>query len=344
MVKKTAIVFGCGEIFKLHYLLPISCLYESLCLVDPQFKDPAKKANVNTLINEKGNRNHLCFLTEFDITAMASNRFSSKSTDVFIFCNHRNHYQLIKKAQFSNGIYVEKPATLEARNYEDVKKLCANNNVNFWPAYHQYYTGLEKIINIAQVDNRLKNVDYISIEYIKKKVPVRSWGGSYTSPVLAGGGSLLDLGPHVLSLLSIMISDIHCHELSLDKVEFKFEPHLSELDIGVKVRGNIEQNVVDARIGYQVSSKEPEKSRQRISIKLKDGNKMLLDSGRLYINNKEIRMSQPSTPLAFRSMLYDFVEGATPYYEERVIWNIRTIESIYSYSNIQNCTDCEIVN
>ena len=341
MVKKTAIVFGCGEIFKLHYLLPISCLYESLWLVDPQFKDPEKKANVKALINQKSTKSHLVFLTEFDYTTLASSKSSSESTDVFIFCNHRNHYQLIKKAQFSNGIYVEKPATLEARNYEEVKKLCANNNVNFWPAYHQYYTGLKEIMNIAQVDNRLLNVDRIRIEYIKKKVPVRSWGRSYTSPLLAGGGALLDLGPHVMSLLSIMISDIHYHELSLDKVELKFEPDLSELDIGVNVKGTIEKSIVDARIGYQVSSKEPEKSKQIIFVDLKDGNKMLLDSGRLYINNKEIRMSRPSTQLAFRSMLYDFMEGTIPYYEEQIIWNIRTIESIYSRSNIQNFTDSE---
>ena len=138
-----------------------------------------------------------------------------------------------------------------------------------------------------------------------------------------------------------MISDIHYHELSLDKVELKFEPDLSELDIGVNVKGTIEKSIVDARIGYQVSSKEPEKSKQIIFVDLKDGNKMLLDSGRLYINNKEIRMSRPSTQLAFRSMLYDFMEGTIPYYEEQIIWNIRTIESIYSRSNIQNFTDSE---
>ena len=304
MVNKRAIVYGCGKIFDNHYRDAIFCCFSKVVLIDPRFSDTdfskkyskkAKAINPSIFVD--------CFPIQPKI-------IYEPDTYFFIFTPHKTHYNLILNALYINplGIYIEKPVVLTLKNWRHIENVAENYSSTIWPAYHHFFTSFHDILkkNIGVLD--INDVRKINVDFIRGTVPVRPWGDSFTSLEYAGGGVLLDIGPHVFSILSTLITNIHLYQLDVVSRELKNASKLSQLETLVNFNGRISNLdcLINAKIGYDTDGK---KTPRKISIELKDLTEISWIEGDLYINNVQVHDKRPYSALAFKAMFFDFIQG-----------------------------------
>lgn len=315
------IVYGCGRIFFKHYISWLAhSVFTDFIFVDSALESESIKKNIKEYFKRIPNKkisfvHNLC--EKVPIT---------ESDYVFIFTNHRSHYKLIENCLKAKSIFVEKPIVLCTKNWEKLN-VTRIQKANIWPAYHQFYTTLPEDIANLKDKPTLNSLRSIRIRFYASEVPLRAWGKSYTSKNLAGGGVYVDLGPHVLSILSILIPDICHHELLYTKVsQFNNSPD-TELESEIYFEGKINHCLIEASIGYVSDDNFAERR-----IELYGQNKLMLkyNNGDVYVNDNLVNKLK-ETKLAFKNMLSDFIELKKPYYYSRVGWNIQSIQNFYEH-------------
>lgn len=110
------------------------------------------------------------------------------------------HFKYAKDA-LSRGIHVlcEKPVTLKRQEAEELCKIAEENGVVFLPGFvNRFRSDIKKIYELLE-NGEIGNVESVEAGWIRKNgVPrIGSW---FTSKRLSGGGTLIDIGTHVLDI------------------------------------------------------------------------------------------------------------------------------------------------
>ena len=199
MVRKRALVYGAGKIFNLHYSEILYCLYDDIIIIDP-FLPGLEAEKLDSIMQKK------------PINAYFTNEISESEINdkdhVYIFTPHRSHYNLIRTNSNAERIFIEKPVVLQYKNWQKLQAHADVSRTVLWPAYHHFYTSLKDIIEYKKDSYSINDVNEISIQFNRGPFPERKWGLSFGSKLHAGGGAILDLGPHIFSIIAIIIPDI----------------------------------------------------------------------------------------------------------------------------------------
>ena len=105
------------------------------------------------------------YTKEIDIKLDSQKVTVGQGNSVFIFTNHKSHYQLIKQSLQASLVFVEKPCLLNSDSWESLQTKLQEAD-SFWPAYHHYYTDLPERIN-TKPETRYQNIDEIDICFMR---------------------------------------------------------------------------------------------------------------------------------------------------------------------------------
>ena len=178
-------VFGCGQIFFKHYLNWLVPSFEKFIFCDPLLESRDKLSDIQKSFAGKN------YTKEIDIKLDSQKVTVGQGNSVFIFMNHKSHYQLIKQSLQASLVFVEKPCLLNSDSWESLQTKLQESRSSFWPAYHHYYTDLPERINTLNQKLDIKDIDEIDICFYASNLPIRQWGGSYTTKKLSRRGSVL---------------------------------------------------------------------------------------------------------------------------------------------------------
>jgi len=319
MVRKRAIVYGAGKIFDLHYSQLMASLYEEIVISDPYLTDLHLNKIKNKLYKIKPN---------LSLQFSQQQVIPFRDDHVFIFTPHKYHYQLIKENLKAARIYIEKPVVLESQNWNELELLSIKSGTVLWPAYHHFYTSLEDITHNSQLKTRVKDIKSIHIQFNRGPFPTRDWGNSFNSKLHAGGGALLDLGPHILSIIAILVEDITSHTIDFNQRKFLYNKEVSEVDTYVLFSGDIGSKInLEGEVGYGLHFYNKDR---RIKINSLDGSDLEWNDGNLLMSGRPISENNPVSNLAFRNMLSDFYNEKKCPYIHKVKWIVKTLEDLYA--------------
>ena len=312
------IVFGCGEIFYKHYANWVITQFNSLIFCDPSLIEEEPYHRLTTLLRNYPNKD---VGIEFHSSNIQVNSYDS----IFIFTNHKSHFELIKYSLNASLVFVEKPCVLNSANWYNIIRSVDQTKTKFWPAYHQFYTSLADQVDKKNINNQIKNLKEINIGFYASNLPVRKWGKSYTSKTLAGGGVFLDLGPHIFSILSILVKDINKYRVNYTAVNSSHSSNDSELETEVEFSAIIKDCILRGKVGYIDNTKEPSR---KFKLTAADFTVFEYLNGNIIINGQSVEPLH-YTNLAFKNLVSDSLHLDKPYYFDHIGWNIESVESFY---------------
>mgnify|MGYP001472717894 CR=1 FL=1 len=329
--KSDCFVYGCGQIFKRHYLNRLTPIFKNLHFIDPILKSKSAQDEIKNLIVSLTGQQNLTFSTN-------NRTYQHTENDcVFIFTNHRSHFPLLKKSKKSKLIFVEKPCVLTKENWKRINTDIANEQY-FWPAYHQFYTNLSNQLNALNLVN-VENVRSIRILFYASHLPLRSWGASYTSTRLASGGAFLDLGPHIFSILSLLCKDIEQLPIEYTDVKFSYDSKMSELETSGFAKAKLGEISLEIDFGYIDDNHNPVRSFELVT---RCGKILSLDNEIIQWNKSLLSPSfEVSCTLAYKNMLEDSLKHKRPWYFKKIGWNIESIEKLYKFYGKTTLSDDE---
>ena len=312
------IVFGCGEIFYKHYAHWVIAQFNNLVFCDPSLVEEEPYQRLTALLRNYPNKN-------VEIEFNSSNIQVNSTDSIFIFTNHKSHFKLIKDSLNASLVFVEKPCVLNSANWNNLVRLASQTKTKFWPAYHQFYTSLADQVDKYNINNQIENLKEINIEFYASNLPVRKWGKSYTSKTLAGGGVFLDLGPHIFSILSILVKNISKYRVNYTSVNCSHTSNDSELETEVEFSATIKDCILSGKVGYIDNTKEPSR---KFRLTTADCAVFEYLNGNIIINGQSIDPLN-YTNLAFKNLVGDSLNLGKPYYFDHIGWNIESVESFY---------------
>ena len=324
------LIFGAGFICRQHYLAVLAQLCDFIIIVDPEFKNLDFRSGVEEILGHKVSHKLITDIRDFEMPITIEY--------AFILTNHKSHYPLARYCigKKIKNIFIEKPAVLEVANWKNLLKLSADLGIKLWPGYHHHYTTLNDLSRMLEKPLGDHDIESIEILFNRGVIPQRSWGRSFTSKSLSSGGCGVDLGPHVMSIISSIVPDISNYPLEIIECLFSESSNkiVSDVDTGVTFTGifttpNIK---ISGEISYDISNQN--KPRQILfKRKNKLDNDVIWKESRLFSGAKEIMINPNRSDLAFRKMIYDFLQGKECQYLKMVTWNIECIEKFYASCN-----------
>jgi len=133
---------------------------------------------------------------------------------VVICVPNRYHKQLaIDSLQAGKDVLLEKPMAMCARECHEIMDAAAANHRILQMGYVHRYTAVGKLAIQMMRERRLGNIYHITAQvHLRRGVP--GLGRWFTTREISGGGSLIDIGVHVLDLgLFLMnypeVADVH---------------------------------------------------------------------------------------------------------------------------------------
>ena len=266
----------------------------------------------------------------------------------FILTNHKSHYPLAKYCidKRIKHIFIEKPAVLEVANWKKLLKLSTDLDIKLWPGYHHHYTTLNDLSRMLEQPLMTHDIESIEILFSRGNIPQRGWGRSFTSKSLSSGGCGVDLGPHVMSIISSIVPNISNYPLEITECSFSESSNktISDVDTGLTFTGiyTIPNIKISGKISYDLSNdNKPRQILFKRKNKLQDS--VTWNESRLFSGNKEIMLNPNRSDLAFRKMIYDFLQGKDCQYLKMVTWNIECIEKLYASCNASISDDLLVI-
>jgi len=326
------LIFGAGFICRQHYLAVLAQLCDFIIVVDPEFKNLDFISEIQEILGDHVSYRLISDVRDFKIPDTIDH--------AFILTNHKSHYPLAKYCidKRIKHIFIEKPAVLEAYNWNELLKNSNNLGVKLWPGYHHHNTTLNELSGMLDEPLLAHDIERIDIFFTRGRIPQRSWGKSFTSKSLSSGGCGVDLGPHVMSIISSIVPDIANYTLEVRECSFSnsCNESISEVDTGLKFTGTyrIPNIQISATISYDLlNNNKPRKIHFKQKNRLKEDVVWIESS--LFKGNRQITLSPDRTDLAFRKMIYDFLDGKDCQYQKLVMWNIECIEKLYASCGIK---------
>ncbi len=132
---------------------------------------------------------------------------------------HREH--VIRAAEHGKHVLCEKPMAMSVDECRSMIDACDQNGVHlevcFLLRFHPYYREIKQMIADGELG-----------EMIEARTSLMKWypideGLWRRDPVRAGGGVLMDLGPHVIDLLCYLLGDVSKVSASINSRIFKWE-------------------------------------------------------------------------------------------------------------------------
>ena len=221
------IILGFGHICKTHYL--------KWCAYNPSID---KIYIYDSFINKRNIENYLStyklyddLLSKFVILESSINIknifYSNTFEKVFILTNNTSHFHLAMLALENNSdVLVEKPVTLTSKGLKLLEKKAKLKNQILFPAYHQLhrsetYLFIDSIKEFLILNN---NYEVNIFAGNNKGFPIHSMKNGFSKIENAGGGVLLDLGSHYISLLFFFLYESGLKELEFLDINTNFHP------------------------------------------------------------------------------------------------------------------------
>ncbi len=114
--------------------------------------------------------------------------------------------QVIKAARAKKHILCEKPLALNAKDAEEMLEVCKKEGVKFQVGFMMHYHGAHRKIKELIKSGKIGNPVYARAQLSCWYPPIE--GAWRQVPKLGGGGSLMDMAPHLYDLLEMFFGPI----------------------------------------------------------------------------------------------------------------------------------------
>lgn len=293
------LVAGIGHICRLHYLKWIltSPLVTSVCLYDPYQDIRLLQELVNEL--EALSDRAIDVILSRPSQAFEAIIHEYNPAKVLVLTNNTSHFELARNSlEYGVDVLIEKPVTLNLHDFKLLQALATKNNALLFPAYHQFFRSetTEALHKLHLHKGTDAAVDILIQSGSGSHYPSHSLSGGFRKIELAGGGVLLDLGSHYLSL-ALLLLDALGRPLDLSHVIIRkaligFLPSRTNTDVECTFTALIGNT--DSSIDLSLSYIESKKTLVSVSI-----------GGQTLVEWPHISIS--SSKLAFKAMLDYFL-------------------------------------
>ncbi len=221
------------------------------------------------------------------------------ATPPYLHCN-----QTIRAAQSGKHVLCEKPMAMNVEECQQMIDACENAGVALMVAYYRnHYPNIEKMKYLMD-DGRIGDVVLARVSctsyYNPNLADLKNWR---IDPKISGGGVLMDIGSHRISLLEYLMGEIETVSGIAETVKSDLPVDDSAIFTlrfvnGTHAVANINWNVGVSNDSVEVLGTEG-------SLKSTP-----LNSGNLTIQNKSegiVDMSQVPLPYTHTGLVYDFV-------------------------------------
>ncbi len=120
---------------------------------------------------------------------------------------HLHKEEVIRAAEAGKHILCEKPLALNARDAEEMVAACKRHGVKFQVAFMMHYHGAHRKIAELIKAGKIGKPVYARAQLSCWYPPIE--GAWRQIPDLGGGGSLIDMAPHLYDLLETFLGPIH---------------------------------------------------------------------------------------------------------------------------------------
>ncbi|MFA6250158.1 MAG: NAD-dependent epimerase/dehydratase family protein [Candidatus Shapirobacteria bacterium] len=185
---------------------------------------------------------------------------NEKIDGVFILTPTLSHYELVKTAyKYGKSVFVEKPLCFDYGQLKELRKFEKGNEVVTNVGYTLLFKRINRKIRSIIEDNTYGKVVGFDakFEYGEVLGPKKGW---MFSKKMAGGGVLINSGPHILALVNYLfgkpegikesaIRKIYSTEVDDEaKMKLKYKNFMGDVFISWSVKGvNIPRTIIDIK-------------------------------------------------------------------------------------------------